>query len=743
MKINLLYTIVLFFAFSANAFSQEVLQPLNVNASLQAQQKPKESTLKSRASGYKYYFVADTLSIPFRDDFSADWTMPMDTASYPLSAKSWQVTKNFDVDGVKKDSITCRYTKSKTYTHNAAAPLFTDSVEDETNLGTVHFYDDYTKPFAISDTMIAYPVFTRTYFNENGTAKFSYEVKADTTIKLVEDSVRAILESSIKSHWQDHKVYLNDHLALNAPTYGVATFDGVDSTGMPYDWSSQTKHGVADYLTSKAIDLGTNISPTDSSVYFSFFYQPEGIGNKPQEEDSLILEFKSPDRTYWQYAWSSAGKAMLPDSSFQQVIIPVTGIFLKKGFQFRFKNYATLSGNLDHWHIDYIVLDRNRNAADTSYNDRGVQKMDKTFLNGYYVMPYKYLVESPAAYLKDDIKVTLKNLKNEEVYNGDFNFKIFHNYSQVYIDSLGVVDFTALGKKELTCKREGFTFTGVGDPSWFDFKVMYDFTSNTLGDYDIRSNDTVSFNQAFRNYFAREDGSAERGYGITKAGAQFAMMFEVPRQDTLRGITINFIPQLEDVRPNGIKLKVWQDSSGSPGALIYESPDMVYPSYVGYNGFSAYAFDTNAVQATVNGKFHIGFIQATDKMLNVGWDLNTDNSNFVHTNIEGVWNPTVFKGTPMIRPWLGTDVDVSVKENHAFKEFVMYPNPAKDEIAFAFESSKERTVSFSNIQGQILVSQNISGSKATFNTSDISNGVYIVVISEASKVSSAKLIINR
>ena len=77
------------------------------------------------------------------------------------------------------------------------------------------------------------------------------------------------------------------------------------------------------------------------------------------------------------------------------------------------------------------------------------------------------------------------------------------------------------------------------------------------------------------------------------------------------------------------------------------------------------------------------------------------------------------------------------------EERKLFPNPAKDQVTFAFENSKERTVLISNIQGQTMMNQTITGSNATLNTSDLSNGVYIVVISEANKISSTKLIINR
>ena len=64
---------------------------------------------------------------------------------------------------------------------------------------------------------------------------------------------------------------------------------------------------------------------------------------------------------------------------FKTAIIPINEPrYLKKGFRFRFVNYASLSsnltdpsmvGNCDIWNIDYILLDMNRNGADTIYRD--------------------------------------------------------------------------------------------------------------------------------------------------------------------------------------------------------------------------------------------------------------------------------------------------------------------------------------------------------------------------------------
>ncbi len=101
-----------------------------------------------------------------------------------------------------------------------------------------------------------------------------------------------------------------------------------------------------------------------------FLYQAGGLGDSPELNDSLTLQFLAPAENKWYSVWSAEGRYK---SEFKPVIITVNQTrFLKKGFQFRFINYASLSpnqndpsmvGNCDIWNIDYVMIDKNRNEA--------------------------------------------------------------------------------------------------------------------------------------------------------------------------------------------------------------------------------------------------------------------------------------------------------------------------------------------------------------------------------------------
>ena len=96
--------------------------------------------------------------------------------------------------------------------------------------------------------------------------------------------------------WTDNNVLVNDGFALCPPNRNAATFDVLDASGRVYDYAISNAF-VAEYLTSVRIRLDSIMEPEPraltpaDSVYFSFWYQPQGNGNAPETQDSLVLQF--------------------------------------------------------------------------------------------------------------------------------------------------------------------------------------------------------------------------------------------------------------------------------------------------------------------------------------------------------------------------------------------------------------------------------------------------------------------
>ena len=96
--------------------------------------------------------------------------------------------------------------------------------------------------------------------------------------------------------WQGRSVFVNKDFGYMPINIGVATFDAIDSIGKVYSNATSAPF-MTDVLMSQQIRLDSIFSsdprPIElyDSLYLSFFYQPQGVGDAPQLQDSLILEF--------------------------------------------------------------------------------------------------------------------------------------------------------------------------------------------------------------------------------------------------------------------------------------------------------------------------------------------------------------------------------------------------------------------------------------------------------------------
>ena len=187
--------------------------------------------------------------------------------------------------------------------------------------------------------------------------------------------------------WNSSSVFINRSYPINPPTIGVATFDGLNAKGLAYSIDISNPQGKADTLLSQEIDL-SNVN----TAYLLFYYQPQGLGDNPQTEDSLILEFKDVNNN-WIVQWKKKGEYNYEFK--KRAFIINTSNYLINNFQFRFRNKATLSGNFDHWHIDYVKIDEYSIPLDTTkLEDVSFVYNSPSFLRRYNEMPWTHYLNN-------------------------------------------------------------------------------------------------------------------------------------------------------------------------------------------------------------------------------------------------------------------------------------------------------------------------------------------------------------
>lgn len=529
------------------------------------------------------------------------------------------------------------------------------------------------------------------------------------------------------SLWLDDKVYINRGFAVAPVTIGAATFDGLDANGYPYDFTvSQTSTGQADYLTSKPINLSY---PASDSIYFSFYYQPQGRGNAPESKDSLVLQFKIANG--WKNVWAKSGTSLSPsDSSWTLVMVPITDpSFLIKGFQFRFKNYATLSGNLDHWSIDYVYLNRIRSKNDTNFEDVSFVYNTPSLLKNYSVMPWNHYGVSN---MKTTYATTIRN-NHTVTKNGSFFYNIYDasetqvntTYSGGNVNIDPYITNKYLNFPAFTSPALNYTIPALTNPTHYTIESIV----NSTPDFN-RKNDTIRHTQEFSNYYAYDDGTAEATFGMSTLNSMLAQRFTSTITDTLRCVDIYFNPVITNVTQYTFRLKVWSDNGGTPGTVIYTSDTVLSPFYnpTGPNQFARYYLKVPLILPA--STFYVGFQQNTNQFLNIGVDKNTNTQDKIVYNVTGTWNNSPFAGSLMMHPVFGSassfiGVNDIVKEKNSVS---VYPNPANDKLYIhVFSANEAEKIAYTIIDlfGRIVLENSITPSEY-IDISTISDGVYFI-----------------
>lgn len=486
--------------------------------------------------------------------------------------------------------------------------------------------------------------------------------------------------------WDDSTAFVNATYPILPPTYGVVTLDGLRANGRPHN--ELVTNAPADTLTSKPIFLGGGLVDT---VYLSFYYQPGGFGDFPESDDSLILEFRDEDGI-WDRIWFARNTEGEVNQPFRQVMVPVADAqYLYDGFRFRFRNRANTKGNNDHWHLDYIYMDEDRSFNDTLFRDVSITSPPTPFLKRYRQMPWKQLRDHQDEEIGESHSIQLINNFNT-IINTGYQYRAFETYTgdEVVAPTLPIVlNFdpfsTTLGS------FDAFTIPpetpGYDDDS---LSVTLEYTVDGAGDIQ-RLNDTIRQELDFYNYYAYDDGTAEKAYALNGTGAQLAVRFFAHEPDTLREVYIHWAYIDGDKSSLFFSLKVWSaidtTLTSSSETVLYQA-DFLTPKYVdSINGFYVYQltdFLGNPTPVVVDSFFYVGWLQSQADFLNVGFDKNSVANDNVFYNTGGNWQRSEIAGAIMIRPQVGGDYSVYTGQTEVDREtdWSIYPNPVGERIYF-------------------------------------------------------------
>lgn len=573
-----------------------------------------------------------------------------------------------------------------------------------------------------------------------------------------------------QNKWSDSTVYVNSGFPIAAPSIGVATFDGLNKHGYPYNptLTNLTVSRPADTLTSRPINLYTAGSTTldpSANVAISFYYQARGRGDTPELTDSLILDFFRPyatptgtaqPDTAWKRVWYVSGNtnSNTNDTAFKRAFVRITDTaYFHDGFKFRFRNWASPTGDFDHWHLDYIFLDKGRGDSlfDTVRNDITIGEIPTPFLKDYSSMPYRQYATSEMD-AKNSVKI--RNNSAQQV-NMSYKRRIFNEtHTQVSNEYNGGFDnLNPFWKNTYQPPGNGYsrvkahsnppvdTFLLPSPPQ----RVMYEIKhfvflngSAPTNPSDVfKDNDTVRQFQSFNNYYAFDDGSAEAGYYVNTNGAKMAVKIKLNTADTLNSLRIYFDPvgDLGTISsPSSVHvftIHVWSvGSDGAPANILYKDDLKRIPEYLN-SGFKESAeFKLTRPFVMNAGSYFIGFQQAN--IVTVGFDRNYNHQTSLYFDSGTGWTQSTEYGSVMIRPvfsdLLKGVVGINESSLSPGKLFRVFPNPVSDQLTIVSQAPGHKSYRFFNSLGELVTQGKTEGMEHVVSTSGLAQGMYILVL---------------
>jgi hypothetical protein len=522
-------------------------------------------------------------------------------------------------------------------------------------------------------------------------------------------------------------VFVNSTLAINPPTYNVATFDGLDAIGDFYV-EDNSASGLADELVSAPMDL-SNYSVADD-IFFSFYWQAGGNVEKPEEGDSLVLQFLNSD-SIWVSIWQMEGGEELDETVFTQVIRPVSASFLNDHFRFRFQSYGDLDGPFDTWHLDWVYLNEGRSNVDIGYLDRAFA--------GDLSSPIAPFKSVPIVQFNTDNrfitnqKIEVSNLDATDLYPIDVAYAITNTidntvivsdvdraYSVLFPLEKDTIELLNADLFPLDLANVDFSIITAYDSVVLQTEISLKSNDGVLDGtvIDLRVNDTIRQHYTLHNYYAFDDGTAEFAAGTNIRNGQVAVKFWVEQPDTLTHIDFNFpnISPILQTEPT-LLLKILTDLTEFG---LARSQQITVINNASRNSFTRYELERPVV---VTDTFYIAYQQFINDYIGIGFDRsNGEASQYIFDNKDGEWIQNIsLNGALMIRPVFQKGVEYTLGLDMP-KQLNIYPNPTHGSISI---KENYHRMEMLDLNGRVLLAEE---KQISHDISNFEQGVYLLKI---------------
>lgn len=752
---NILFPVLCSILVSINGFAQVELYPLS--------QYSVGQQYHSSTSNFKFASKpqSDTLTIPFIEDFSGPMVpiqkITLDTISKMVdftgrnqadnadsTYKIKQIDSVYKIQHLKMHGLDPSVLNSISV-FNVVFPNATNSEQVDTSKIVGQKYVKVLDKYSITifnDPACTVPSPT---FDYSRRMYFCNWLRYPTPRYSTYPDTLAFLDD-------DGGVFINDDMAINAPSAGVASFDGVNFKGIPY--ANTAVSGYADKLTSLPFYL--NSFTKDDSLGMSFYWQSKSLGDSPQNKEFLTLEFKTSNGV-WNEVWRTYGNPSDPLDTFRLAYIPIDSMYLYKGFQYRIRNYGILNGRFNVWNVDYIYINKKMSVENAQTLDISFSFINKNCLKNYTSIPYQHFkaLSDPSSQLvnQSPLRTRYHNLPDSANIVGikmittdnildTIAIQLTYKYlSEGFFDTTFTTTVQQARMNKPYILRQNFQFANA------DTAFRYS-NNQTIAPIDMSFNNYRRNETFFYDYYAYDDGTPEISMKLHQTGGvSVAQQYTILQKDTLTHLDFGFLKNNgTDLSNIPVFMTVWNSDftevvkNGQSVAIKY-STDI--------NGFVRYEFYPHIILDA--GTYYFGLRQEFSHALFIGYDRNNDHLNKIFTSLDRVnWIPfsstAQYTGALMLRPVFSknekivTSIENPRTPGDQEEQFILYPNPAQ---GIVYVTGNPTHIVIYDVNGQVLLQKPLEEENNSIQIDNLSNGFYVVAIKRNDYTEIKRLIVQK
>lgn len=451
---------------------------------------------------------------------------------------------------------------------------------------------------------------------------------------------------------------------------------------------------------------------------------------------------------------------------FYRSIVHITeSKYFHPNFQFRFQNFARLSGPYDTWHLDYIYLNKGKQAFELSFPDRTISEQTTSLLGLYRSIPLAHYIKAPTI-SAPTISATSQKIGDDAAQPIQFSNTMRVTYWQgatgttmgtqtldvntqvpVNPQPLKLNIFTPLPAQSVPDLKQ-IAIDNTADSLLVDYTFWLESDDNiiqtpTEGDYipaifspiDFRHNDTTYSSFFLGRRYAYDDGVSEYGAGLNQAGAQIAYEYNLVGVDTASITRLDmYFPRFGGDEISVFELRIWD-------ALDVDR-DPIYAEKVTLQRSQQNVFWMKKLTrpVKVKTKFYIGWKQDVPAVIAAGLDKSSDTGDKMFYNVNGEWiQNTTIKGNLMLRPVIGkgtADDNVGLEDE---LNLTVYPNPSNGSFRFGGAAEKILVYDMTGRSTPVFVESTTEETIVTLSNS--STGIYIMKVYANGIVRTAKVLV--